>query len=123
MLTKNQQNIIFIFPIIISILLVLLMLIPFTRNFAFWLLEENKPIEVLTFLFFIIGGVFGMYFSKTLFKNKEKVGVSKKVVGSFSVDFFTKKDFSCGGNRGGTLTISDSTKTILLGTRIGQMSF
>lgn len=71
MLTKNQQNIIFIFPIIISILLVLLMLIPFTRNFGFWLLEENKPIEVLTFLFFIIGGVFGMYFSISLFKNKE----------------------------------------------------
>lgn len=70
MITKNQQKIIFIFPIIISILLLLFIIIPFTRNFGFWLLEENKPIEILTFIFFIIGGVYGMFFSIKLFKIK-----------------------------------------------------
>ena len=70
--TKNQQKLIFIFPIIASVFLLLFMLIPFTRKFGFWLLEENKPIEILTFLFFIIGGIFGLNFSINLFKNKIK---------------------------------------------------
>ncbi|MDC1198001.1 hypothetical protein N8035_04045 [Algibacter sp.] len=46
-----------------------------TRDFGFWLLDENSPIEILTFIFFIVGGVFGIWLSINHNKILEKLTV------------------------------------------------
>jgi hypothetical protein len=69
-LTKNTAKTIVVFPILISFFLLLIIAIPFTRNFGFWLLEENNPIEILTFIFFILGGIYGVFLSIKLFKSE-----------------------------------------------------
>ena len=52
---------IFLSPIIMSFFFFLLITFSFTRRFGFWLLDENKPVEILTFLMFFIGGIYGFY--------------------------------------------------------------
>ncbi|MCL6294931.1 hypothetical protein [Jejuia spongiicola] len=37
-----------------------------TENFGFWLLEENSPIELLTFIIFLFSGIFGIYTIRNL---------------------------------------------------------
>jgi hypothetical protein len=52
-----------IFPLLIVFLYSALLTIPLTRNTALWTLEENRPIELLTFFFAIIGGIIGLIFA------------------------------------------------------------
>ena len=47
-------------PLPILFLCALLLVLPVTREFAIWMLEENKPIELLTFIFLIVGGIRGL---------------------------------------------------------------
>jgi hypothetical protein len=67
----NTSLLIFCSPIIVSSILSLLLIIPISRSFGFWLLEENNPIEILTFIFFLIGGMYGIFSSTRLFKQRE----------------------------------------------------
>ena len=46
-------------PLAILGFYLLLLLVPFTRNGALWGLEENHPVEVLTFGFALTGGLIG----------------------------------------------------------------
>lgn len=48
------------FPIVISLLYLLLVVIPQTRSLAIWMQEENRPIELITFGFLIAGGAWGL---------------------------------------------------------------
>jgi hypothetical protein len=64
--------IIFFTPIIMFLVLGLLFAIPSTRGFGIWLVLENNPIELLTFIIFLIGGVFGINFTITIAKFEKK---------------------------------------------------
>ncbi len=63
-ITSNVAKIIFVSPFMLILIVAGLLLIPSTRDFGFWLLRENHPIEMLTFIIFLIGGFFGMNFIK-----------------------------------------------------------
>ncbi len=65
-ITKKTVKVLCIAPIIATFLIGLLFVIPSTKRFGFWLLEENAPIELLTFIIFLLGGIFGLYNIKKL---------------------------------------------------------
>jgi hypothetical protein len=45
---------------------------PSTRNFGIWLLAENNPVELLTFIFLLFGSIYGFSFSFKSRKSHEK---------------------------------------------------
>ncbi|MDO5987942.1 hypothetical protein Q4Q39_11060 [Flavivirga amylovorans] len=71
-LSKKTAHIIFVSPIIITFIVGLLLILKPTKSFGFWLLDENAPIEMLTFVSLIIGGIFGSWFSLKYSKYMEK---------------------------------------------------
>ena len=58
-------------PLPILFLAALLLVLPVTREFAIWMLEENKPIELLTFVFLIVGGIRGVILAWQLKQARE----------------------------------------------------
>ena len=68
-ISKRVANIIFIIPIITTLIIAFLLTFSPTRTFGFWLLDENSPIEILTFIFLLVGGIFGIYSSINLSKH------------------------------------------------------
>lgn len=46
--------------------------LPFTRAATRWVLDENKIVEVLTFVVSLIAGGVGLYFCRRLIRNKER---------------------------------------------------
>ncbi len=46
------------------------MLNPSTRDIGFWMLAENSPVELLSFLIFLLAGIYGIRFS---FRIKSKI--------------------------------------------------
>lgn len=70
-LSKKNGLIILISPIIITLIVGLLLIYKPTKAFGFWLLDENAPVELLTFIFLFIGAFFGIWFS---IKLKKKLG-------------------------------------------------
>lgn len=59
---KNYLNHLIIakLPLPILFLSAFLLVLPITRELAIWMLAENRPIELLTFVFLIIGGIRGV---------------------------------------------------------------
>lgn len=49
--------------------------LPLTRDATRWVLDENKIVEVLTFVVFLVGGGLGLKYSWNLFKNGESYPV------------------------------------------------
>ena len=70
-ISKTTARIIFVTPLISTILIGTLIIIIATRGFALSLLVENSLVELLTFAFFLIGGVFGIYFVLNIYKTTE----------------------------------------------------
>lgn len=60
-------------PVILSLFFGVLLIIPSTRILGIWLLEENKPVELLTFVLFLFGGVYGFKFLFKIIKLKRKL--------------------------------------------------
>ncbi|WOD43424.1 hypothetical protein [Hwangdonia lutea] len=71
--SKKAALFIFFLPILIIICYNSLLAVPSFRSFAFWLQYENKPIETLTFLFFLFGGFLGVYLAITISKHIKKL--------------------------------------------------
>jgi hypothetical protein len=69
-ISQNTAIIIFIIPIITFSLISLLVIIPATRGFCYFLLKENELIEILTFIIFFVSGFFGL---TQIFKLKKKI--------------------------------------------------
>lgn len=65
---KRLVRTIFFAPIIISILIGALFISSKTKEFGFWLMEENAPVEILTFIIFLFTGIYGIYFTLKLKK-------------------------------------------------------
>jgi hypothetical protein len=86
-LTKIKQNIIIegknngvlannllaiaVMPLLIVIIYSALLTIPLTRDAALWTLEENRPIELLTFFFTITGGIVGLILAWQIKQHRE----------------------------------------------------
>ncbi|GAA3641092.1 hypothetical protein [Flavivirga jejuensis] len=68
---KKVLQIIIITPIIMTLCFLIFIINPATKSFGFWLVSENRPIEIFTFIFLIIGGLFGAYNSFKLRKYLE----------------------------------------------------
>jgi hypothetical protein len=64
-ISKKTSFIILLSPFLLVLIQMILFIVPTTRNLAFWLLEENHPIEIATFIIFFIAGIFGLYNSFT----------------------------------------------------------
>lgn len=60
-INKKTGLIILISPFFLVVILMVLFIVPSTRNLAFWLLKENNPVELATFIIFFTGGIFGIY--------------------------------------------------------------
>ena len=69
--TSTKKVIIFA-PIIIMFLFAVFLLIPATRQATVWMLEENHPVEILTFVFALAGGIFGLRLARQARKQGEK---------------------------------------------------
>jgi hypothetical protein len=52
---------IMVLPVVAMLLMVLMLLDPASESTARWMLEENHPIEMLTFVFLFAGGVLGLF--------------------------------------------------------------
>lgn len=70
--SKKAALFISLSPIILTLAYNVLLVMPSYRSFAFWLQEENSPIELLTFIFFLTGGVLGLYFTFKFIKHNKK---------------------------------------------------
>ena len=57
---SHTKNVIMIAPIIIIFLQAVFLMLPTTRNLSLWMLEENHPVELLTFIILVVGGVVGL---------------------------------------------------------------
>ena len=62
-----------LFPVAISFLFALLLTIPATRKFALDQLKENRPVELLTFAFLIVAGVWAMRLALRTRKYSESI--------------------------------------------------
>lgn len=56
----STKNALIYGPAIVMFLCILFFVIPQTRQATLWMLDENHPVEMLTFLFAILGGLFGV---------------------------------------------------------------
>lgn len=82
-------------PIILFLLQVLLLIIPSTRHFGYWLLLENNPIELLTFILFLFAGFFGL-FSFKIYKSEKKNIIFFYVIFSICLIILAMEEISWG---------------------------
>ena len=59
-------------PLLILFLSAFLLTLPVTREIAVWMLAENRPIELLTFVFLIVGGIRGVILAWQLRRSQPK---------------------------------------------------
>jgi len=59
-ISSSLVIVIVLFPVVISFLYSLSLMLPITRDMSLWLLAENHPIELLTFGFLLAGGIRGI---------------------------------------------------------------
>ena len=62
-LSSSFKKAILYLPILIIVIQALLLIPERTRSISYWLLEENKPVELATFFIFFIGGIAGLVYS------------------------------------------------------------
>ncbi|MGZ8954994.1 MAG: hypothetical protein ACXW0Q_09990 [Methylovulum sp.] len=56
----STKGIIIFTPVIMTFLFTIFLLIPATHHATLWMLDENSPVELLTFFFAIAGGILGL---------------------------------------------------------------
>ncbi|WP_034045395.1 hypothetical protein [Wocania ichthyoenteri] len=71
-ISRKLATILLFLPIVLTFIMALLIVLPSFRSLYFWLLEENNPVELLTFLLFFVGGCYGVYSSLNIFKSVKK---------------------------------------------------
>lgn len=67
---------IIIFPLFIELVMLVLLRLRTTREATRWMLAENHPVELLTFLFLLIAGCVGIVFAWRCIRNHEVIWVS-----------------------------------------------
>ncbi len=61
-------------PGILFVVFAALLALPATRAATMWTLSENHPVEIITFIFLMIGGIYGLNLSRRLKKQGERFG-------------------------------------------------
>ena len=70
-IAKRTQRVIANLPLIILFIAAFLLTLPVTREATIWMLAENRPIELLTFVFLIVGGIRGVVLAWQLYRARE----------------------------------------------------
>lgn len=60
-----------IFPVAVFLLAAFFLALPVTRRSTIWLLEENHPVEMLTFIFLLAGGLRGAILAWRVYRHGE----------------------------------------------------
>lgn len=60
-----------IFPVAVFVLAAFFLALPVTRRSTLWLLEENHPVEMLTFIFLLAGGLRGAILAWRAYRHGE----------------------------------------------------
>ncbi|MCF7569079.1 hypothetical protein L3X37_11985 [Sabulilitoribacter arenilitoris] len=95
-ISKKITLIIFITPFILTLIMGSFFIFRSTENFGFWLLEENSPIELLTFIIFLISGVFGIYTIRNINLPLEKYAKLFYIVFSLFLILIAMEEISWG---------------------------
>ena len=94
---KNWLLAIAVIPLLIVFIYSALLTIPVTRNVALWGLEENRPIELLTFFFAVIGGIQGLILAWRLRQHREgKVALGFYLVFAMGLLFIGAEEVAWG---------------------------
>ncbi|XOF34373.1 MAG: hypothetical protein ACL93V_03490 [Candidatus Electrothrix sp. YB6] len=75
------KNAIILTPIVIVLLQTILWLYPATRYLSIWMLKENSPVELLTFMLLFVDGVVGLLFAAKI----KECGEEKLVYGFYAL--------------------------------------
>lgn len=92
----QKIRLLFLLPVVLTCAVISLFIFPSTEKFGFWLMEENAPVELLTFIIFLISGVYGIY---TVRKFKAKITNYTKwfyLVFAVSLIFISMEEISWG---------------------------
>lgn len=71
LILRNRWGVM-LFPVLVIIVVVILWMFPFTRRATLWMVRENHPVEMFTFLFFLFGGILGLILASRIKKTGEK---------------------------------------------------
>lgn len=94
---KTSLLAIAVVPLLIVFIYSALLTIPPTRNIALWGLEENRPIELLTFFFAIVGGIQGLILAWRLRQHREgKVALGFYLVFAIGLLFIGAEEVAWG---------------------------
>src|SRR5688500_8856547 len=72
-LDRRTRRIIFLAPLAIVIVCLALCLPPAGRAFYDWLISENKPVEMLTFILALVAAVMAVRLAAALFRRRERL--------------------------------------------------
>ena len=75
-ISLSRIKLIILFPYILFFFYSLFLAFPATRDVALWTLEENGPVELLTFVFAMIGGILGLVLGQQMREHREPMLVS-----------------------------------------------
>ena len=93
---KNWLLAIAVAPLLIVFIYSALLTIPFTRNAAVWGLEENRPIELLTFFFAMVGGIQGLILAWRLRQHREGIALGFYLVFAIGLLFIGAEEVAWG---------------------------
>ena len=83
---RNLALSIMVLPVVLLILMAFITLFKGTRDIGIWLLAENHPVEMMTFLFLFIGSIYGCIITADFRNNQKKYVVM--FYGVFSLFLF-----------------------------------
>ncbi len=95
-ISKKIMLVIFIAPVILTIIMSSFFVFPSTVNLGFWLLEENAPIEILTFIIFLYTGILGIFTARKLNKSLDKYSKLFYIFFSICLIFIAMEEISWG---------------------------
>ncbi|GJL49636.1 MAG: hypothetical protein NPIRA01_08630 [Nitrospirales bacterium] len=75
-ISLSRLKVIILFPFALLLFYSVFLAFPVTRQAALWTLEENGPVELLTFLFAMVGGIQGLVLVQQVREHREPILVS-----------------------------------------------
>ena len=67
----STEHFIVVLPIALFAIFTFTLALPFTREATIWMLNENRPVEILTFLILMVSGFVGLKLAYEMFKQNE----------------------------------------------------
>jgi len=73
-LPSAGSRVLILFPLILFAIFAFGLALPATRAATMWVLDENHPVEVLTFIALVVGGAFGLRLTYRMYRKGEPIG-------------------------------------------------